>query len=134
MTGHMIAASGATEAAAAALTLCNGIIPPTANLQTPDPQCDLDYVPGGARPFTEAHRAVELLWLRRPERDSHFWQVRWMISEQDILAASGRWSARSPASSRRRSVRKAARMMDLGAESLDLLDLSFLIEDEFGID
>jgi 3-oxoacyl-[acyl-carrier-protein] synthase II len=51
MTGHMIAASGAVEAAAAALTLARHIVPPTINLRRPDPQCDLDYVPGSARPF-----------------------------------------------------------------------------------
>lgn len=52
MTGHMIAASGAVEAAAAALTISRRRVPPTINLDTPDPQCDLDYVPGRARPFS----------------------------------------------------------------------------------
>jgi len=51
MTGHLIAASGAVEVAAAALTIARRVVPPTINLQKPDPQCDLDYVPGGARPF-----------------------------------------------------------------------------------
>ncbi len=51
MTGHMIGASGAVEAAAAVLTLQQGVVPPTRNLETPDPQCDLDYVPHRARPF-----------------------------------------------------------------------------------
>ncbi|MHC4717135.1 MAG: beta-ketoacyl-[acyl-carrier-protein] synthase family protein [Planctomycetota bacterium] len=51
MTGHMIAASGAVEAAAAALTIHTGVIPPTINLDTPDPQCDLDYVARTARPY-----------------------------------------------------------------------------------
>jgi len=51
MTGHMIAASGAVEAAAAALTIAQRCVPPTINLDTPDPECDLDYVPGKARPF-----------------------------------------------------------------------------------
>jgi 3-oxoacyl-[acyl-carrier-protein] synthase II len=52
MTGHMIAASGAVEAVAAALTIHHGQIPPTINLRTPDPECDLDYVPNVARPFS----------------------------------------------------------------------------------
>lgn len=52
MTGHMIAASGAVEAAAAALTISQRCIPPTINLDNPDPECDLDYVPGNARPFS----------------------------------------------------------------------------------
>jgi 3-oxoacyl-[acyl-carrier-protein] synthase II len=52
MTGHMIAASGAVEAAAAALTISEQCVPPTINLDMPDPQCDLDYVPHTSRPFT----------------------------------------------------------------------------------
>lgn len=51
MTGHMIAASGAVEAATAAMTLARHTVPPTINLRKPDPQCDLDYVPGTSRPF-----------------------------------------------------------------------------------
>ena len=51
MTGHMIAASGAVEAAAAALTIAEKRVPPTINLEKPDPECDLDYVVGKARQF-----------------------------------------------------------------------------------
>lgn len=51
MTGHLIAASGAVEAVAAVLTLHERTVPPTINLQTRDPECDLDYVTDGARPF-----------------------------------------------------------------------------------
>lgn len=49
MTGHMMGASGALEGAICALVLRHGIIPPTINLDTPDPDCDLDYVPHVAR-------------------------------------------------------------------------------------
>lgn len=49
MVGHLIGASGALEAAATALTLDRGAIPPTINQRTPDPECDLDYVPNQAR-------------------------------------------------------------------------------------
>jgi beta-ketoacyl-acyl-carrier-protein synthase II len=49
MTGHMFGASGALEAAVCALAITHGFIPPTINLETPDPDCDLDYVPGHAR-------------------------------------------------------------------------------------
>lgn len=49
MTGHMMGASGAVEAVVCALTIRDQIIAPTINLETPDPECDLDYVPGEAR-------------------------------------------------------------------------------------
>jgi 3-oxoacyl-[acyl-carrier-protein] synthase II len=51
MTGHMIAASGAVEAAVSALSLFMRKIPPTINLIQPDPACDLDYVAEGCRDF-----------------------------------------------------------------------------------
>ncbi|MGE5173441.1 MAG: beta-ketoacyl-ACP synthase II [Betaproteobacteria bacterium] len=49
MLGHMLGAAGAVEAGVAALALQQGVVPPTINLETPDPECDLDYVPNKAR-------------------------------------------------------------------------------------
>lgn len=49
MIGHLACAAGAVEAIATVLTINNGIIPPTINYETPDPDCDLDYVPNKAR-------------------------------------------------------------------------------------
>ncbi|MBB6636637.1 beta-ketoacyl-ACP synthase II [Cohnella thailandensis] len=49
MTGHMLGAAGGVEAVILGLTLQNGIIPPTINLDEQDPECDLDYVPNKPR-------------------------------------------------------------------------------------
>jgi 3-oxoacyl-[acyl-carrier-protein] synthase II len=52
MTGHMIGAAGALSAIAALLSMRDGVLSPTANLEHADPECDLDYVPLKARPAT----------------------------------------------------------------------------------
>jgi 3-oxoacyl-[acyl-carrier-protein] synthase II len=49
MTGHTLGAAGGVEAGITALALARGILPPTINYETPDPACDLDYVPNTAR-------------------------------------------------------------------------------------
>ena len=49
MIGHLLGAAGGIEAVLSALTIQNQIAPPTINLETPDPECDLDYVPNTAR-------------------------------------------------------------------------------------
>ena len=50
MTGHLMGAAGGISVAASALAIHHGLLPPTINLNTPDPECDLDYVPNEARP------------------------------------------------------------------------------------
>lgn len=49
MMGHLIAAAGSVEAITCLLSIRDGVIPPTINYRTPDPNCDLDYVPNAAR-------------------------------------------------------------------------------------
>lgn len=57
MVGHMIGAAGALSAMVTALALRDGVVPPTVNLDTPDPECDLDCVPHTARK-TDVHTAL----------------------------------------------------------------------------
>jgi 3-oxoacyl-[acyl-carrier-protein] synthase II len=49
MTGHLLGGAGGVESAVCILSIQNGIVPPTINLDNPDPECDLDYVPNVAR-------------------------------------------------------------------------------------
>ena len=49
MTGHLLGGAGGTESVFSLLTIKHGVIPPTMNYETPDPECDLDYVPNVAR-------------------------------------------------------------------------------------
>lgn len=55
MIGHLISAAGAVEAIAAIGCIRRGVLHPTINLRTPDPECDLDYVPNEARPHVQRH-------------------------------------------------------------------------------
>ncbi|HHE41696.1 MAG TPA: beta-ketoacyl-[acyl-carrier-protein] synthase II [Dehalococcoidia bacterium] len=52
MIGHLLAGAGAVEAIFTLLSIRDSIVPPTINLETPDPECDLDYVPNTARPMS----------------------------------------------------------------------------------
>ena len=49
MIGHLLGAAGGVEAVISILALEQGVLPPTINLENPDPECDLDYIPHTAR-------------------------------------------------------------------------------------
>ena len=66
--GHLLGASGGVEAVITAMTDHRNLIPPTINLDNPDPECDLDYVPHKARDSKVNVRHEQQLRLRRPQR------------------------------------------------------------------
>ena len=68
MTGHLLGAAGGFEAGVLALAMRHGVIPPTINYKTPDPDCDLDYTPNTARERKLPSRPFEFLRVRRDER------------------------------------------------------------------
>src|SRR5207245_8614182 len=55
MTGHTLGAAGGIEAAITALSITRGVLPPTTNYETPDPECDLDYIPNKPRELRVDH-------------------------------------------------------------------------------
>ena len=69
LVGHTMAAAGSVEATATILALQHGLLPPTANLETVDPEVPFDCLPACRAPRRGGGRAVELLRLRRPERE-----------------------------------------------------------------
>ena len=68
MTGHLLGGAGAVEMAACALAIRDCVIPPTINLENPDPECDLDYTPNVAREKKVRVVVKQLVRLRRPQR------------------------------------------------------------------
>ena len=76
--GHMLGAAGAFSVAVVLMTIQHNVVPPTANLETPDPACDLDYVPGGASPGSSGRWSGQRLWLWRTKRLCGFEAFHWI--------------------------------------------------------
>ena len=71
MMGHLIAAAGSVEAIVCLLTIRDGMLPPTINLENPDPECDLDYIPDEARGKEGRRGPVQQLRFRWTEHHAH---------------------------------------------------------------
>ena len=68
MTGHLLGASGSLEAALSVMAISESAIPPTVNLEFPDPDCDLDYTPSSRAHGRCADRDVKLVRVRRTQQ------------------------------------------------------------------
>ena len=100
MMGHLLGAAGAVEAGIAILALRHGAIPPTINYETPDPDCDLDYVPNAARPaplravmsnafgFGGAQQLARLPPAHAPRMTASHWRLRSPHAQQERLAGA----------------------------------------------
>ena len=71
MLGHLIAAAGAIELIISLMAIRDNVLPPTINYETPDPECDLDYIPNAAAPSPLRRRPQQQLRLRRPKHLPH---------------------------------------------------------------
>lgn len=74
MTGHMLGAAGSAEAIVCVKAMRDGIIPPTINLEVPDEELDLDYVPGVAKAGTDLYH-VQFTWI---------WRSQWLPAAKEV--------------------------------------------------
>ena len=88
MTGHLLGAAGGLEAGITALVIKHQVIPPTINYETPDPECDLDYVPNRKREATMSTRC-RTRRLRRNERRPVVQALRRIAASGDLPGGSG---------------------------------------------
>ena len=86
MTGHLLGASGGVEAIIAIKALQTGSLPPTINLDTPDPDCDLDYVPNTARQDRRRRQDRHVQFLRLSAATTSRWS--WARCDQALREAS----------------------------------------------
>ena len=92
MIGHLLGAAGAVEAGITSLVVQRGMIPPTINYETPDPDCDLDYVPNKVRKADVRVRPVEFVRIRRHQRLAAVQALRKVSSRKRIRTSPAGYS------------------------------------------
>ena len=90
MMGHLIAAAGATELIFCLLAIRDNVLPPTINYETPDPECDLDYIPNVGPRDTLRRGPVEQFRLRRAEHHADLPAIYRLTRTHVVPSPSGR--------------------------------------------
>ncbi len=134
MIGHSIGAAGAIEAAVCIKALVDQVVPPTINLDEPDPDCDLDYVPHEARTVSLKKCDVKFIWIRKLQRHLDLLlRAVPMMTSQEIEQKVKEIIAKKLNVALDKINAETRLVEDLQVDSFGAVELRFELEEAFGL-